>query len=1104
VLSDGVAFPSKAAARLISEVELDAYCHRLAAHLAATLPMKNNPFFRLLARLRVGRKLLLIYLLDLSAVIYISGILIHEKYLAIDFSNKEIVGNAYVRTAREALVDVALAGAGQQPHPARIAQIDANLVSAEARYGEHMESAALNQHVRAALDVLSRQREPDAASAKVALEACRELITRVGNQSNLILDPDLDSYYAMSQSILRYPALLDAVNGIGRQLHEGASRAYSREQVRTRYLVLEGQLDAVLQGLRSDFVEGGAANHALELALAPSVERMRTALEAFRHAARIVVDRSEPPDAALLNIVDTAQQALVVSVDDAWRNTGEHLDTLLHARVHGLFSRMWLHLGTALFLLCTILAMVYFVAQQISYPLKKLARVMDTVRRTGDHTQRATWHSQDEIGQLVRGFNDMLEQLDRERDVQKELAATARASAAQYALVEATPVPMVVTAIPGHEVLHANKPGLFWLNGCAMDPWAYSLDSSTRARFFQQLSDHDAIDEFEVHWKATSQPSWAMLSARRLNFQGRDAILTAFTPINQIKLMEQRLELWGKVFEASSEAIVILDAEGRLVTANPSFYRATGYRTDDVAGKRASFIVGGDEDERNPDRAHGGTIPGLSIRIDRTSTWHGEAQVRRREGGDYPAWLMISAVRDKRGNVSHYICTLIDITDRKKSEARIQFLAEHDVLTELPNRALFATRLGVAIGQAERTKKRVAVLFIDLDRFKNINDSLGHHVGDGLLRSVSRRLLKAVRSNDTVSRLGGDEFTAILNGVTNASDVTRTIDERLVPLLREPHEIGGVTLQVSCSVGVALYPDDGDGIDTLMQNADAAMYQAKAAGRNLVKFFSADMAEHARYRLALEACLRTAIERDELRLAYQPCLDAHTGELVSVEGLLRWNSAQLGAVSPVQFIPVAEETRLIIPIGAWVIDEACRQIMHWRETESLDIRVSVNLSAIQLRDPDLLAVLTRRLAKYRVPPQSLELEITETVLMDSAENYVDALRAIRALGVRLSLDDFGTGYSSLSYLNRFPLDRLKIDRAFVHDMLDAPADLAIVKAIIELGHELGLRVVAEGVETDYQAQILRGVGCDELQGFLFSMALSSEELWSWSSEREAA
>ncbi|MGQ7935341.1 EAL domain-containing protein [Paraburkholderia sp. D1E] len=1056
--------------------------------------MKRNPFFRLLARLRVGRKLLLIYLLDLSAVLYISGILISEKYIGIDFSDKEIVGNAYVRTVRDALVDVALAGAGERPSAVSLRHTAASLAVAERVYGANMESAALNERVRAALEVLAHQSEPTPAVVSEALEMCRQLITRVGNQSNLILDPDLDSYYSMSLSILRYPALLDSLNGIGRQLHSAPRTSRTHDELRTRYLVLEGQLDAVLQDLRSDFAETTAANPTLDVALGPSVEQMLLSIETFRSAARAVVD-SGVVDPDQVRTVDAAQQTVVNRIQDAWSNTGTQLDDLLQARVRRLFQRMWLHMGTALFLLCSILGMVYFVAQQISRPLRQLARVMDTVRRTGDHSLRASWESQDEIGQLVSGFNEMLEQLDRERDVQKELAATARASAAQYALVEATPVPMMVTAIPGHEVLHANQPALYWLNGCTTDPWASGLDSAVRARFFQQLSDREAVDEFEVRWKATSEPTWAMLSARRLNFQGRDAMLTAFTPIHQIKLMEQRLELWGKVFEASSEAILILDHDQRLVTANASFYRATGYRADDVAGKPPAFIV---------DPKGDSVIESVTARVDRSSTWHGEAQVRRREGGDYPTWLMVSAVRDKRGNVSHYICTLIDITDRKKSEARIQFLAEHDVLTELPNRALFAKRLGVVLGNAQLTGQRVAVLFIDLDRFKNINDSLGHHIGDGLLRSVSRRLLQAVRSNDTVSRLGGDEFTVILNGVTNAADVARTIDERLILLVREPHEISGVTLQVSCSIGVAMYPDDGPDIETLMQNADAAMYQAKAAGRNLVKFFSPDMAEQTRYRLALEACLRTAIERKELQLAYQPCLDARTGALVGVEGLLRWNSPQIGTVAPSQFIPVAEETRLIIPIGAWVINEACRQIAQWRAEGVLDIRVSINLSAIQLRDPELLATLRDSLATHRVPPDGLELEITETVLMDNAENYLQAIRAIRALGVKLSLDDFGTGYSSLSYLNRFPLDRLKIDRAFVHDMLDAPADLAIIKAIVELGHELGLRVVAEGVESEREAQILRGVGCDELQGFLYSKALSPTELYSWSNERKVA
>ncbi|WP_144109766.1 EAL domain-containing protein [Paraburkholderia sp. BCC1886] len=1059
--------------------------------------MKPNLFFRSLGRLRVGRKLLLIYLLDLSAVVFISGILIHEKYIAIDFSKKELIGNAYVVAAHSALIDFALAGAGRPQTPAQLKQTADRLADAERRLGANMQSAEINERV---LDALAASAAPGATAVTVdgGVEATRALITRVGNQSNLILDPDLDSYYSMSLSILRFPELLGDVNRIGRHLHAaGASlrtAGSGHDETRTRYLVLEGQLDAVLQGLRSDYAEASAANASLRGPIGAPIGRMLAAIDTYRHVAGTVVDAG--PDAIQLAALDTAQQQVVTSVSDAWSATSDQLETLLHERIRGLFERMWLHLGTALFLLCGILSMVYFVAQQISRPLRQLARVMDTVRRTGDHSLRANWQSQDEIGQLVRGFNDMLEQLDRERDVQKELAATARASAAQHALVEATPVPMVVTAIPGHEVLHANRPALSWLNGSTVDPWAASLDSEVRARFFQQLSDHNAVNEFEVYWKGGSEPTWAMLSARRLDFQGRDAVLTAFTPIKQIKLMEQRLELWGKVFESSSESILILDAQRRLVTANASFYRSTGYRADDVADTVPTFLFDAQQQED--------IFPSVIDSVDRLSVWHGEAQVRRRAGSDYPAWLMVSAVRDRRANLSHYICTLIDITDRKRSQARIQFLAEHDVLTELPNRELFVKRLGVALGNARRAGRRVAVLFIDLDRFKNINDSLGHHIGDKLLRSVAGRLVQAVRSHDTVSRLGGDEFTVILDGVSDAADVARTIRDRLMPLVRQPHELGETALPVSCSVGVALFPDNGEDIETLMQNADAAMYQAKGAGRNLVKFFAPEMAEVARVRLQLEACLRSAIANREFWLEYQPCIDAHTGEMVSVEGLLRWKSPQIGVVSPAQFIPVAEDTRLIIPIGAWVIEEACRQIAAWDAERLLPLRVSINLSAIQLRDRDLVTTLANSLKRHRIAPARLELEITETVLMDNAENYLETINAIRALGVKLSLDDFGTGYSSLSYLNRFPLDRLKIDRAFVHDMLDAPADLAIIRAIIELGHQLSLRVVAEGVENEHQAHILRTIGCDELQGFLFSKALPADELQSWTNLRAVA
>ncbi|CAB3767603.1 bifunctional diguanylate cyclase/phosphodiesterase [Paraburkholderia solisilvae] len=1053
--------------------------------------MKRNLFFRLLARLRVGRKLLLIYLLDLSAVLYISGILIHEKYIAIDFSNKEIVGNVYLRTVRDALVEVAQAGAGARPPEQTLQQTALALHDAETRYGAAMQSAQLNQRVRDALVALSHDAGPRAAGVNEALLACRELVTRIGNQSNLILDPDLDSYYSMSLSILRYPALLDRVNQIGSDLRDDR-RPAAADLLRTRYLVHEGQLDAVLQGLRTDFAEAVAANHELDRALGPSIQQMNRSIEDYRRAARAIVD-SGGADTARFAAADAAQQRVVTDVDETWRKTGIELDRLLHERVRALFARMWLHLGTALFLLCGILTMVYTVALQISRPLRQLARVMDTVRRTGDHSLRARWHSQDEIGVLVSGFNEMLEQLDRERDVQKELAATARASAAQHALVEATPVPMVVTAVPGHEVLHANRPALYWLNGCAIDPWARGLDSGTRARFFQQLSDREAVDEFEVHWKATDESTWAMLSARRLSFQGQDAILTAFTPINQIKLMEQRLELWARVFEASSEAILILDDGYRLLTANAAFYRTTGYRSDDVVGRAPGFIVDGLPDE--------GGFAAVARRVDRASTWNGEAQVRRRHGGDYPAWLMVSVVRDPKAHVTHYICTLIDISDRKKSEARIQFLAEHDFLTELPNRALFKKRLAVALDTAKRTGRRLAVLFIDLDRFKDINDSLGHHIGDGLLRSVAARLVRSVRHDDTVSRLGGDEFTVILNGAQSAADVARTIEERMIPLVGETHDVSGIAIQVSCSVGIAMYPEDGHDIDTLMQNADLAMYQAKAAGRNLAKFFSPDMIEHSRMRLALEACLRTAIERDELWLAYQPRVDTTSGEVVAVEALLRWDSGELGRMSPAQFIPLAEETRLIVPIGAWVIDEACRQLASWRDGALAGLTLSINLSTVQLREDAIVDTLKASLARHRVAPERLELEITESVLLDGAQRNIATIGALRALGVRISLDDFGTGYSSLSYLNRFPLDRLKIDRTFVHNKLDKPTDLAIVEAIVRLGHMLGLRVVAEGVENEREANLLRSIGCDELQGFWIARPLSPVQLDDWMREQ---
>ncbi len=1066
---------------------------------------RGLPFGRLLARLSVSRKLMLIYLLDLTAVIYVSGILINEKFIAIDFARKEVQGNAYVEGVRGALTDAALAGIGDPVRRAALAGRAEAVIRVEHAHGNGMESAAPALLLVQALRDTAAAPAGDARSVDHTLAQGRELLTRVANQSNLILDPDLDSYYTMSLLALRYPELLEQVQGLGRLLQAGAVAQATSGQ-RTQFLIFEGRLDATAQGISSDHAEAYAAGGVrLREVLQPAQRELDAALVAFRAAARKLADEGATGQA--LAQAQAAQGALIEALQRSWQVSCAAMDGLLNARIHGLYARMWLHLGTALALLLAILVIVTLVARSISKPLRHLSGVADTVRRTGDHTLRAQWNSSDEIGRLVAAFNEMLQQLDHERETQKELAASARAAEAQRSLVESTPIALVVTSIPGHDVLHANPPADAWLAGRRLDPWKVGLEPAVRTRFFQQLSDRGEVNEFEVRWLAGTEPAWAVLSARRLSYQGQDALLTAFAPINHLKLMERRLELWAKVFEASSEGILIVDAQQRILSANQAFTRHSGYELQDVIGEKPALLLGGDE---------GAVLPeALWHTVALRGTWQGELTLRRRNGSQYPAWVMVSTVRQGggwaqqatrhgTGEVSHYIFTSIDISDRKRSEQRIRFLAEHDVLTELPNRSLCTERLRLALQQAQRSGQKVAVLFIDLDRFKDINDSLGHHIGDGLLRSVAARLLDAVRAGDTVSRLGGDEFVVVLNGLDSVHEAAHIVHERLIPRVRQPHPVEGAELHVSCSVGIAIYPDDATDVDLLMRHADTAMYQAKGSGKDKAQFFAAEMTERAEKRMQLEAHLRHAIELGQLQLHWQPRVHAATGTLAGVEGLLRWNHPELGAVSPVQFIPLAEESGLIVPIGAWVVQTACAQIAAWREAGLPPFFVSINLSARQLRDDGLIEIVSTQLQRHRVPRGQLELELTESMVMDNAEGNLRQLHALRALGVGLAIDDFGTGYSSLAYLNRFPITKLKIDRSFVHDMLGDPTDRAITMAIIGLGHTLGLRVVAEGVELQGEAALLREAGCDELQGYLFGRPMCAADLDVWIAERPGA
>ncbi|MNM29127.1 Cyclic di-GMP phosphodiesterase Gmr [compost metagenome] len=1044
---------------------------------------------RMIGKLTVGRKLALIYLLDLSAVIFISGILINEKYLAIDFSRKEMAGNDYIAVIRDALLPLTR-------EPADAARSAAAIEQAERRFGTGMRSAQLSGEFSVLLRQAGAPPAHDGIGPSPAFAAGRELLTRVGNQSNLILDPDLDSYYTMSLVILRFPELLEVINSTrDLALQLATAEGAQRQRMQTQFLILEGRMDATMGGIGSDYTEAfEASTPLLRQHLDASRMALRQAIAQFRASTQALAGTQANPAGRqeLLRRDAVALAALRL----AWRDTAKELQRLIQLRVDGFFTRMWLHLGTAVLLLVMILGLVFFVARQIALPIRRLARVAQDVRETGDHSLRAVWDSEDETGRLVSAFNTMLQQLDFQRVAQQDLVARASAADAQRQLVDAIPIPLMVTSIPHHRVLHANQAAHAWQGGLELDPWVGGMSAPARSRFFQRLSDLGAVDEFEVCWSGGGTPTWALISARLIDYQGQRAVLSTFTPINKMKLMESRLELWAKVFEASAESLIVMDADMRIITVNQAFRRHALYDMVELIGKRPAFLLSPKNSQEQLDS--------LRQTLARRGYWQGEIWIQRKSLEAYPAWLVMNAVRDLDGVTTHFIASSLDISERKASERQIEHMAHHDALTGLANRHVSKLRLAAAIAQARRSGEKVGVLFVDLDRFKSVNDALGHHVGDALLQSVSARLLQLVREGDTVSRLGGDEFVVILNGIGDAASIGALLDTRLIPAMREPHQVEGHELHVSCSVGVAIYPDHGNDMDTLMRHADAAMYQAKSGGRDHARMFTPQMEAQQLQQLHLESDLRHAIERHELVLYYQPRVDAHSGQLHGVESLIRWQHPQRGLIAPDSFIPLAEETGLIVAIGAWVIREACRQHAAWRAAGVGDIGVSVNLSAIQLKNGSLAATLREVLREFDIAPGRIEFELTESILMEHVDDTVATLQAIKALGFAISIDDFGTGYSSLNYLCRFPLDKLKIDMSFVQNIHNSPQNLAVTKAIIGLGHTLGLTVTAEGVESAADAAVLRHAGCDELQGYYFARPMPQAQLAAWLAQTAAA
>ena len=549
-----------------------------------------------------------------------------------------------------------------------------------------------------------------------------------------------------------------------------------------------------------------------------------------------------------------------------------------------------------------------------------------------------------------------------------------------------------------------------------------------------------------------------------------------------LNVSQRNLYLAERVIENSLEGIMITDPDAVIVSINPAFTRLTGYTAQEVVGRRPTLLSSGRHD--------GEFYAALWQRLESEGHWQGEIWNRRKNGEIYPELLTITAINDADGRLTNYAALFSDISELKENEERIKHLAYYDPLTGMPNRRLFEDRLQVALAHVHRNKGQLAVMFVDLDRFKRINDTLGHEMGDQLLVEVSRRLYDCLREDDTVARMGGDEFVVLLSEVGMPDDAAY-IARRITAALTRPMSLGGRELVVTASVGISIYPEDGRTASTLIKNADTAMYRAKESGRNGYQMYAPAMNARTLEHLALESALHKALERGELCLHYQPLVVPGTHKVVAAEALLRWNHPELGLVSPGDFIPLAEDTGLIIPVGEWVLAEVCRQLRQWQAQGRDDLNIAVNISARQFRDRAFLPTVQRILAGAGIKPAQLTLELTESMLMDEALDTIRMLGQLHEMGFTIAMDDFGTGYSSLSYLKRFPIDILKIDRVFIRDIERSADDAAIVSAIIRLAHSLRLSVVAEGVESAAQLEFLQQEMCDRLQGYYFSRPLDA-------------